>query len=564
MHTVRIILSLKITLKKYMKIKLAPFMKYSFPLIAIIATLFASASLFSYGIHPTHDGEYHVLRFAQFNKVLSEGNLYPRWAPDFNNGYGIPLFNYVYPLPNYVASVFHLLGFSFIDAFKLSMILATLTGAMFFYLWAKSYWGKAGGLVSSIFYTFSPYRLVDIYVRGSVGEVWSLGIFPALLWSYLRFHETGKSIFFIISCFSLALVIFSHNILAVMFFLFFMCYAFLLIASAKNLKKEFINLFLIIFIGFGIASPFWLPALLEINFVRGLQVFNPTDHFPDIYQLIIPSWGYGLSPSDLLNPMSVQIGIANIIAFLLSAVTLFFSKNKKILTFFIISFLVVFFLMTSWSIPIWKNIPLFSYFQFPWRFLSLEILISSFLAGAIVFHIKRRRVKTIAAIILIIMAVGLSINYARGATYYSRDDNYYLKRSNFTDGTNSPGNLFNTKWLLNVPQKTKSKFEFIRGLGKIKVISNNSSRYELKVVAKADSKILVNIAFFPGWTYLLDGKKYNVENFNGRMAIEVPKGSHKVNIFLSNTTFQNISYLYFLLSLLLMFLLSAKIDIIKK
>ena len=94
-------------------------MKYSFPLIAIIATLFASASLFSYGIHPTHDGEYHVLRFAQFNKVLSEGNLYPRWAPDFNNGYGIPLFNYVYPLPNYVASVFHLLGFSFIDAFKL-------------------------------------------------------------------------------------------------------------------------------------------------------------------------------------------------------------------------------------------------------------------------------------------------------------------------------------------------------------------------------------------------------------------------------------------------------------
>src|SRR3989344_562790 len=532
--------------------------------LSILGGLIATKSLFEKGIHPTHDGEYHVLRFQQFFKVLSEGNLYPRWAPDFNNGFGTPLFSYVYPLPNYVASALHLLGFSFIDAFKLNMILATLTGAIFFYLWAKQYCGKMGGLVSSTFYTFSSYHLMDIYVRGSVGEVWSLGIFPVLLWSYLRFFETKKKIFLTASCFSFALVIFSHNILAVMFLLFFLSYAIFLIISSSNKKKELIGLFLIIVIGFGISSPFWLPALFEINYVRGLQIFDPTGNFPDIYQLIIPSWGYGLSPSDLLNPMSVQIGIANLIAFLLSIVVLIFSKDKKILTFFIISFLVVFFLMTSWSIFVWRNIPLFSYFQFPWRFLSLEILIASFLSGALVSCIKNRKIKIISSILLIILVIGLSSGYSKGATYYKRDDSYYLKRANFTDGTNSPGNLFNTKWLDSIQQKAQSKFEFIKGAGSIDAIDLKASSYKLKVVADSDSKILVNTAFFPGWIYILDGKKYKVENFKGKILIDIPKGTYAVDVFLANTFVQNISYIYLLLSFLLLFSIVRKTDIIKK
>ena len=114
-----------------MKIIKELFTKYSDWLLVLSIGFIAVASLLSSGLPPTHDGEYHVLRFQQFYKVLSEGSLYPRWAPDFNNGFGIPLFNYVYPLPNYIASALHILGFSFIDSFKLNMILASLTGSFF-------------------------------------------------------------------------------------------------------------------------------------------------------------------------------------------------------------------------------------------------------------------------------------------------------------------------------------------------------------------------------------------------------------------------------------------------
>ncbi len=81
------------------------FIKYRFLLLVAFFALLGSFPLLHSGLFPTHDGEYHVIRFYEFDKVLRDGNLYPRWAPDLNNGYGVPLFNYVYPLPNYFSSL---------------------------------------------------------------------------------------------------------------------------------------------------------------------------------------------------------------------------------------------------------------------------------------------------------------------------------------------------------------------------------------------------------------------------------------------------------------------------
>ena len=151
--------------------------------LVVLFALISASSLFHTGLLPTHDGEYHVIRFYEFYKTLSNGNFYPRWAPDLNFGYGVPLFNYVYPFPNYISSIVHFAGASFIDSFKLNLILATLAGAIFMYLWVKNYFGEISGLTASVFYSFSPYRFVDIYIRGSVGEVWAMAFFPALMWA---------------------------------------------------------------------------------------------------------------------------------------------------------------------------------------------------------------------------------------------------------------------------------------------------------------------------------------------------------------------------------------------
>lgn len=543
------------------------FLKYWGISIVLLVALISITSLFSTGLPPTHDGEYHVVRFQQFYKVLESGILYPRWAPDFNNGFGIPLFNYVYPLPNYVASLFHFLGFSFIDSFKLNMIFASIIGAIFFYLWTRLFWKNFGVVVSSILYIFSPYHFVDIYVRGSVGEVWSLALFPGLLWSFTQFSTNKKPVFLLASSILLCLLIFSHNILALLFFIFFISYCLFLSVSRKNKKDYFKNLIIILFIGLGLSTPFWLPALFESKYVTGLQIFDLKRHFPEIYQLIIPSWGYGFSGRDIQNQMSFQIGIANILAVLVAFIAFFKNKkNRGLIIFFIVWFFAIIFLMTPYSSWFWDNIPFFNYFQFPWRFLSLTILIASFLGGSIVNVVSKEWMKNLFASLLILVSIFLSLGYAKAPYYHKRTDSHYLTRSNFTDGTNSPGNSFNTKWLGTSPPKRKDKFEFFKGSGSIRIDSISPQSYKLTINAKEDSQIITNTAYFPGWIYSIDGTKIKTNNYNGRMLIKVPKEVHRVELIFSDTFVRIASYICFFISVLLLAFLGRKsiISIIRK
>jgi len=530
----------------------------------IIVGLFgfiAGLTLLHKGLPPTHDGEYHVVRFYEFYQTLQDGDWYPRWAPDLNNGYGVPLFNYVYPLPNYVASIFHFLGFSFIDAFKLNMFFASILGALFFYLWAKSFWGVWGGLVGSVFYTFSPYHFVDIYIRGSVGEVWALAFFPALLWSFTEFVKSRQKMFLILSSVFLALIIFSHNILALMFLPLSVSYAlfYILITKEKKLVASSYLLFVIL-LGFGLSAIFWLPAILEREYVTGLQVFNFSDHFPEFYQLIIPSWGSGFSGEALGSSLSFQIGIANLMAVLvvlslimyrhsgLSRISLskrfwmrFAYQNDgrtAIIFFFLIWFILIFFLMLKVSRPVWEHISFMNYFQFPWRLLSLEILIASFLSGSITYFWKSK----LLAICLIFLSFILGIGYAKTSYYHYRDDNHYLTRSNFIDGTNSPGNLFNTIWFNKKLKKEKEKIKFAKGEGKVNKLSTKSTHYKFNVFAQRHSGMIVRTAYFPGWTVFIDGKEEEVRhNKDGIIAFSIPKGEHEVLFLFKNTLVRNVA-----------------------
>lgn len=549
-------------MKKIIKLVL----KYKFVLLVLFLSVPAVINLANYGIPPTHDGEYHVLRFQQFYRALSDGDLYPRWAPDFNNGYGIPLFNYVYPFPNYVAALLHLLGFGFIESFKLNMALASFVGAIFFYLWTKKNWGEVGGVVGAVFYTFAPYHFLDIYVRGSVGEVWALAFAPALYWVSLKYFESKKEIYFCLTSIFLALITFSHNILAVIFFAFFIVYSFFHIFNTKKEKgKEIINLFIAIVIGLGLSSIFWLPAILETQFVHGLQVFDPTQHFPQVLKLIYSSWGYGFSGNNVTDQMSFQIGIANVFVVFLSLIGLYFSKNKAA-TFFLICLFATIFLMTPFSAFIWKNIPGISYIQFPWRLLSLVILIISFMAAFLVSDnvIKNKNRRILLALALIIVCLSLNLGYAKAPFYHPRDDSHYLTRDNFTKGTNSPGDVFNTKWLSEPPLEKSKKFEILNGQGEIEVKNIKSSTYSFLINLETDSIIGINTAYFPGWSAYIDGLKVEVINQKGIITLVVPKGRHFINVRFEGSNVRKISEFIFIASLVLLLLIySRRIAIIK-
>lgn len=533
-----------------------------FPISLVLLLAFLGVgNLLNAGLPPTHDGEYHVIRFYEFDKVLRSGTLYPRWAQDLNKGYGVPLFNYVYPLPNYIASLFHAFGISFIDAFKLNMFVAALVGAIASYLWVRMFWGELGGIVASVFYTFSPYHFLDIFIRGSVGEVWALALFPLFLWSVTKYIKEKNRFFVPTGAISLTLIIFSHNILALMFFPFALSYMVLLIyQERKNQKYLILNTLYIILLSLGLSAIFWLPALLERNFVTGLQIHNIEEHFPELYQLLFPSWGSGFSALDLQNQMSFQMGLANLVAIVtVLIIVLFFPSQRKsasvMLWFFLSWFFLLLFFMLKISLPLWKAIPLLSYSQFPWRLLALEILIVSFLAGNLLVRWK----SLYFAILFSLFAIFLSIQYAKPAYYLMRDDTYYITKPNFIDGTNTPGDIFNTIWMNRNLRRQKEKFKIVSGSGEVRVRSIKATSYKVEVSAKQELVLLVHTAYFPGWQAFTDGKKTSIEvNSDGLIQFRLEKGIHAVELKFLNTPVRNIATTISFSSLFLLVSLLAK------
>lgn len=537
--------------------------KNLFLLLAILFSLFFSQSLFHSGLLPTHDGEYHVIRFFEFDRTLRDGNLYPRWAPDLNNGFGIPLFNYVYPLPNYVASLSHSFGFNFIDSFKINLLLATIIGSIFSFLWSRQFWGKVGGFVTSIFYTFSPYHSLDIFIRGSVGEVWALALFPAFLWSITKFVKNYNRKYFALSSVFLSLIIFSHNILAIMFLFLAISYSiFVFLRSEKKLPLSLLYVFIC---GIGIASIFWIPAIFERQYVRGLEVYDYSRNFPELYQLLIPTWGSGFSSGSLQNQLSFQIGIANLLAVALGIFISFKKiknknlKNKNLLIFFLICFFVVFLLMLRVSSPIWQNFPFMNYFQFPWRFLSLEILFTSFIAGSLIFLPKAK----VIVPVLIALSIGLGIGYTKVAYYLERNDSYYTTKSNFIDSTNSPGNAFNTVWFNSSQKKENVKFSL--SAQEIKKQEIKSSYYLLQTEIDSPKRVVVNTAYFPNWSVYVNGIRKEVKiTENGSFLFDLDRGKHDIKIKLEDTNLRKLATILSIFSLVLLLFARVFFATIKK
>ncbi|MBI2911208.1 MAG: hypothetical protein HYY05_03635, partial [Chloroflexi bacterium] len=108
-------------------------------LLVLLVSLAAALPLAPAGLPATDDGVNHIFRTWQFHQVLSQGVLYPRWAPDFVFGYGYPLFNFYAPLIYYLGAGIHATGIGFIEAFKVAGALSTVLGGLFFYLFTRDF-----------------------------------------------------------------------------------------------------------------------------------------------------------------------------------------------------------------------------------------------------------------------------------------------------------------------------------------------------------------------------------------------------------------------------------------
>src|SRR3990167_4002514 len=161
-------------------------------LIVIVIFLY-TRPFFHIGFITTHDGEWSIVRLSEMYRELKDGQFPPRWSDYLNHGYGYPLFLFTYPMPFYLGLIFKLAGFGFISSIKILFVVSVLVSGLAMFELGRELIDDYAGLLSSIFYITVPYRLVDLYVRGSIGESLGFALLPLLFLLALRFIRRPTS-----------------------------------------------------------------------------------------------------------------------------------------------------------------------------------------------------------------------------------------------------------------------------------------------------------------------------------------------------------------------------------
>ncbi len=389
------------------KINLA-FLRRIDPYLALLVlfSLFAIGPLLGPGYFwGAHDGRHSVYFLFEFDRVIQDGILYPRWLPDFTFGYGYPFFNIYGPGAFYIGEAFHLIGFDLVTATKIVFGLATILSGISMFGFVRRLTGSSqAAFLSGLMYVYIPYHILDLYVRAALEESVALVFLPLAFWGFYAATTHPRPAAIAAAAAAYGAMLFSHMGIVVLSTPVLVCWVLFLMAgelraqmpfsSRRAVLAELLRLALpplgAALLGFGLAAISAVPAILENQFVRQDQWFgnyyNYTNHFIYLFQLFSPNWGFGISVPGPRDGMSLQLGVMPLVLASLSAIAIWKNSNgmRRYWLFFLAAVLGAALLSLKVAEPIWNTFSFFGVAQFPWRLLALTTVPLAVLAGAIV------------------------------------------------------------------------------------------------------------------------------------------------------------------------------------
>lgn len=471
------------------------------------------------GFIVTDDGDWMVIRLSAFFQSLRDGQFPVRFLGRLNFSYGYPVSNFLYPGFLYLGSIIHILGFSFVDSVKLLFIGSAIGTVIILFFWLRIFFSTTASFLGALSFIFSPYVVFDIYKRGSIGEV------VALFFACLLFFSIDAKKKWIIP-FATSMLLISHNTLGLVFTVVIFVYT---LYSKKNW------IYLPMCIGGGLATFFWAPALYERKYVvfDNTIVSNPFSYF---------------ASGETTYLLGYTMLVACICALLLKYPR--YSSEKKIL---LSIFGIGIFLATPVSAPIWNWDILGKIIQFPFRFLSVNVVVGSWLLAYVVNRSIFSKYVVIPIVAVLFFLQILPV--LKHIQFEEKADGFYVTN----EATTTVANEYMPKWVISLPQvRPDNKIQVYDGIAK--VMSNSSTTETVKAVieSQGESIIQINSLYYPGWGVLVNNQLVSI-NYNdpknplGLIRFKVPTGTNTIFAqfretvprFLANVT----SFLFFVLYL---------------
>lgn len=517
--------------------------------VLLLLTILAGLPLFQFKIMSGHDALEYLPRTVEFYEGLMAGQFFPRWAPDFSSGYGQPFFNFNPPLFYYLSALFHFMGLNFVASQNLAIFALLSLAGLGMYLLAGEFFGVRGGLVSAVAYIFTPYLLVTLYVRHALADFSAFAFIPFAFWGLYRYVQEGRYWPMLVGTLAMSLLLLSSSPVALITIPILALFLGWLAYMGKSRRALLRGLWCLL-LGLGLAAFFWLPALVERDFVQTSRLLegylNYRNHFVYFSQFILSPWGYGLSQPGPVDGMTFALGPIHLFLFLTAlaiiwGIRLSGGRARLAVVFFLMLVLMAGFFASTASLFLWERLSLLQYLQFPWRFLSLVAVSSAFVCGFPFLFLKsvdtRLATGLMVGVIIILFIFGFS--NAHPETFLeARDVDYSGESIAARDIAVTTTREYEPVWVSERPQTpVEERVTLIKGQARVDDASISPAYYELHVTVMESTRLRVNTFYFPGWVLYVDGieRPIEINDPQGLMEFSLEPGNHLVQLQFTDT-----------------------------
>ncbi len=498
-----------------------------------------------------HDAGVHQTYAFLFNRALGQGQLPVRWVEGITPGTGQPLFNYYQVGFYYLVALIHWAGPGLSLSMKVVVAAQWTLGAVFVFLLCRRL-GTLPAAMGAAVFAWSPYLLLDVYVRSAYPELTAIGFAPGVLWSLDRVLRTGRPIFACALALTTGLVLVSHlptaEILAPVAAAYLAAASIVHRRPARRVGLAFAGALA----GAALAGFYMLPAILELDAIKIRHMtagyFDYERHFVHPAWWFDWSWGYGPSGVNASDQLSLQIGIVQWLVLAAAAVLLAvpaLRRRAAASPSAILAWLLVvagsLFMMTTASSAVWNIVGPMAYIQFPWRLLMLPAIACAVLSAIVLSAVRHRVTQALVVLCVVACQWHVTMPYRDAAWTHQRAaiaiDNPGWPYTGNARRWASREAAYDPVAVAGKPSPAATRWTLKEGQGTVRMTSATDVQIRLETEAREPLTLDINSPFVPGWRISIDGEAVFpcVESRSGYMQVTVPAGSHAVEAAFGNT-----------------------------
>ncbi len=360
-------------------------------------TIFVWAPLTYPGYFQVHSG------FVPLFNLVHLGNtpLDLHWTPSIATHYDAMRDDGL--LAYYLARLLVTLGVSPLCSIKVVFGIAWMLGALGMYRWAHPLFGAPGACLAALVYSYLPYRIAAVYVRGAWGEALCLGLIPlGMAMVSAAYPPASSKRFIILSGLTWLSIGLSQLGLAGWAFLCLLGWW----ASSRDRVRQLWRL-LAAGGGCSVAAMYMLWAAGWHTVADRVGFFA---HFLYPAQLVSPYWGFGPSRPGWNDGLSLGLGLAPVALACLTLLLLardvrtgqaFLSSAERMSwrsPFLIAAALIL--LTLPISVALWQISALWQLLTYPWQLIGLAGMFLSVATGGVLYLQPRWCVPPMQAVLI--------------------------------------------------------------------------------------------------------------------------------------------------------------------